>query len=192
MRAVRWLTLLLLGACATSRGPEGRSVDRDTLPALLAALRDASGDAKLIAGDRFYEIREGALRAEIHALTCALADAIEATGGVFPRNPSPRSCTGLVPVESFACVDRALCVGSVTVTGIRTDRSWLYRAEAADGPDRYVFVEVAATPVLEEAFGRLADTARAQARATWCTFLLSPDLRGFGVDVRGYGGPAAP
>jgi hypothetical protein len=189
---MRWLAFLVPAACASWQGTEWRSVDRETLPALLAALRDSGGDAKLIAGDRFYEIRGKALEPEIRALTRALADAIEATGGALPHTSSPRSRTGLVPVESFACVDRALCVGRVTVNGIRTDRAWCYRAEAAEGPDRHVFAEVVGTAAIEGAWSRLADAARAQAGATWSTFLLSPDLRTFGVDVRGYGGSSAP
>lgn len=192
MCAMRWLIVLSLTACSTWRGQTGSSVNEDTLPALVANLREARGDAKLIAGDRFYEIRQEALQTELRAFTCALADAIEATGGAFSASAWPRPRTGLVPVESFACVDRALCFGGVTVNGIRTDDAMCYRAEALEGPDRYVFAEVAQTPAVEEAWKRLADAARAQAGASWCTFMLASDLRGFGVDVRGFGGTAAP
>jgi hypothetical protein len=167
------------------------SVDRGTLPVLLEALRGADGDATFIATDRFYQSRRPALQAELRALTCALADAIEAHGMRGEPDPALRTPPDSPPVESFTYADRALSTarGKVSAKAIRTDRGIRWQARAEQRRDFYIFAEVPTTPEIDGAWQRLVESARTKAGPPWDQFLLWPDIRDVGIDIRGIGGP---
>jgi hypothetical protein len=188
---MRWLVVLFLSACATDHWA-GYEVDRGTRPDFLDALRDAQGEAKLVAGDRCYVIHATALQSEIRALTAALADTIEEQGGEGPPGDSMGQVAdqNAAPVVGYTFVDRALSVGrgEIVVRGIRTDHRYLYWIEVRRRSGEKVLAMVAATPAVDAAWMHLVTVASQRAGTIGAVFLGNWDIDDLGVDVRGVGG----
>ncbi|MHC4162812.1 MAG: hypothetical protein ACYTDU_19200 [Planctomycetota bacterium] len=188
---MRWIAILvLLAAC-------GRSWLRDEGSGRVAeALRSPEkSEPVLLAGDRAWMIRKGALRSEIDAFTNELAAAAARSE---PWSPGPRPSTG--DVVALAYPGRRLEFGTphgfVVVQRSAGERGTRYWATVWRSDRQQLFVTAKGAAALDGAWSRLEQAAVWQGGKPWgpSQFGVWPDptavpfVRDVGVDLRGLAG----
>jgi hypothetical protein len=192
---MRCLLTLCLSACSTATWTN-YDLDESVRPGFLKALRNAQGEARLVAGDRCYVIHATALQAEIRKLTSTIADTIAERGSEGPQGDCMDE--DAAPVVGYTYVDRALSVGhgEIIIRGIRTDHGSCYWVEAGRRRGKAVLAEVAGTPAIDDAWTHLVAAASERAGVIGPVFLGNWDIdESVGVNVVGTsvrGSPTAP
>jgi hypothetical protein len=154
---MRWLLALSLAACATST-PDIEKERSD----LLRELREAHGDANLVADGRHYMVKPGVLQPEIRAFTVALAETLESDRG---GGRDSRWVTGDEPVIAEPWLERGLRVNDIVAERVGTDPDACWRFWSERRSDHFI-EEVRTTHALDAAFDGLAGAARAAAAFT--------------------------
>ncbi len=183
---MRWLLALSLAACSTTDtyDPEKERSD------LLRGLREAHGDANLVADGRHYMVSPEALQREIRTFTSELADAVEAGWG-SGRDSS--SVSGREPVIAEPWLERGLRVNDISVVACRADRATFYRVFIERPPETgYSIQVVRGTPAVDAAWEGLVAAARAQAVFTDTFGPMGELIRPGSRSIRGTGRPPDP
>ena len=191
---MRWIAILvLLAAC-------GRSWLRDEDDGRVArALRSPNkSEPVLVAGDRAWMLRKGALRAEIDAFTNELAAAAARSE---PWSPGPAPGKGKVVAVAYPGrrLEFGTPQGSVVVQRAAGERGTRYWATVWSSDRQQLFLTAKGVPALDATWSRLEQAAASQGGTPWGPSQVgvwpertahawaSMTMRDIAVDYRGVG-----